>query len=177
MKIAIMGVDGAGKSSAIKAFDSLEYTTLYMGYNTTIRKYSFLPSLEKFISKRGVMLFFFRVINDMLKIKKHRDYTDVVYDRYPYDILLYSNKGVIYKIKKLIINAFISKPDLIFFLHGDPLAINQRKNELSEKQIESMQNKYLQILEEFDLNYVGIDTVKQSIGEVENTIKRALELD
>lgn len=174
MKIAIMGVDGSGKSSTIKMFESLEYTILYMGYNPEIREYSFFPSLKKIISKFGLGLFIYRIINDRFKIRKNINNLNVVYDRYPYDLLLYGKRGSLYNIKKFIINKFIDKPDLVFFLHGEPFLINQRKNELTEAQIKTMQDAYEYILDEFNLNNIKIDTVNKNINEVEVLIKEKL---
>jgi len=174
MKIAIMGVDGSGKSSTIKMFESLEYTILYMGYNTEIREYSFFPSLKKIISKVAFGLFIYRIINDRLKIRKNINNINVVYDRYPYDLLLYGSRGSLYNIKKFLINKFIDKPDLVFFLHGNPLSINERKGELTETQIKAMQDTYSHILDEFNLNYIKIDTVDKNLNEVEGFIKEKL---
>ena len=177
MRIAILGVDGSGKSSTIKIFDFLEYKSVYMGYNSAIRKYSFLPFLESIISKSGLALFIYRVINDQFLIKKSINNVKVVYDRYPYDLLLYGNSQFFYRLKKYVINKYIYRPDLIFFLHGDPLSIHQRKNELSEAQISTMQKKYKNILEDLNLNYIQIDTVDKTLKEVNDFVMEKLKCE
>lgn len=156
--IVFLGVDGSGKSTLID--------TLTKNNEKKFRKIHFVPDYFRKKNKPNITphkqlkrsemfsyliiiywlinFYFFRLINfNSEKI--------FVFDRYIYDILIdplrYRVK-ISKKIKKIILK-FSIKPDIIFFLIGNPNKIYSRKKELKLKDTIKLNNDYLEFSKKF----------------------------
>ena len=171
--IAILGTDGAGKSTIINAIKpALDQAT----HNATIMRHlrpNLLPPLSRIKGKTGesvgivtdphgskpsgfvgsfVRLAYATVnycLGYWLDTRKHiaKQPTVVVFDRYAYDMLLDQRRFRI-ALPTWLVRFFVwlaPKPDLIFCLHGDPVVLAARKNELPLAEVA----RQVQALKEF----------------------------
>ncbi len=156
--VAVLGVDGAGKSTVISAIlPVLDAAT----HNATFIKHlrpGLLPPLARFKGKRDVHVgpvrnphdskpsgcigSFFRLsylVMDYIlgywlltRPKIARQPAVVIFDRYAYDVILDSRRFRISLPPKLLscFSLLFPKPDIIFCLHGSAETIAERKKEL-----------------------------------------------
>jgi len=150
--IVFLGVDGSGKSTLIDTLsksNQKKYKKIHFmpDYFRKKNKPSINPHKQ---SKRSeifsylkiiywlINFYFFRLIN--FNSKKI-----FIFDRYIYDVIIDPLRYRITlskKIKKIILK-FSIKPDVIFFLIGNPNKIYYRKKELKLKTITRLNNDYL----------------------------------
>lgn len=141
--IAIVGVDGAGKSSIIDILTKYNIKTIYMGF----KGFEFEKFYKKIIGKNFFLTFlvhFFVFLENWIRFLKAKIYNlkgyDVVFDRYP-KIEYQLNESFANKlIYNLFYKYFFPKVDVIM-LYVSPNIILKRKEELSLKEIKSQQNK------------------------------------
>lgn len=162
--IAILGVDGAGKSTIINAIKPvLDNAT----HNATIVQHlrpTLLPPLARFKGKgtipnkpvldphgskpSGTFGSLFRLIYLFLdyvlgywfvtRLQIAKQPTVVIFDRYVYDMIIDQRRFRIALPNKLIlwVTRFVPKPDLIFCLYGNPNVLTARKKELPLTEVE-----------------------------------------
>jgi thymidylate kinase len=171
--IAVLGVDGVGKSTVIR-----EVTTSFLNcrLNTVYTKHlrpNILPPLSYFFRRKKQIseivtdphaakpsnqfvsiLRILYLLTDYIigyflyvRIKLKQNSTIIIFDRYAYDLLIDPRRFRVSLsasfIKILIF--FIPKPDIVFCLYGDPNIIASRKNELSIIETERQVNQLVRL--------------------------------
>ena len=169
MKIALLGVDGAGKSTIIKNLSNENIKVIYMGF----RDFKFQKFIDK-LNKNKITLFFQHFIvyiENLFRYKKALQYEkegfNVVFDRYPLVDYQVASKGS-YFFYKLFYKHFFPKPDKLVLIVGDEEEIYQRKPELTKEEIKDIQNKLkeLNIFDKIIVNKTG------KLGETLKVLKK-----
>lgn len=168
MKIALIGVDGAGKTTILTELNKIKNTkTLYMGFRNF--KFQGIVDLLGKVGKVGIIFqhifVYFENLARIYKANKlERDGYIVLFDRYPaidYQVASKSSQ-LIYKI---LYKYFFPLPDRIILIKGEKNEIYKRKPELTLDEIEELQSK----LEKISV----IDAiVHNKTGELESTLSK-----
>jgi len=144
MKIALVGVDGAGKTTIIKKIteNNNNIKIIYMGF----RDFKFQNLIDR-LGKSKITLFFQHFIvfvENLFRYRKALNYEkdgyDIVFDRYPLIDYQVASKGS-YLIYTLFYKYFFPKPDKIILIVGDVDEIYKRKPELTKSEIKNLQAK------------------------------------
>lgn len=171
--IAVLGVDGVGKSTVIR---EVKANILSCRLNTVYTKHlrpNILPPLSYFFRRKkqiseiviephaakpsnqfvSILRILYLLIDYIIgyflyvRIKLKQNSTIIIFDRYAYDLLIDPRRFRISLsasfIKILIF--FIPKPDIVFCLYGDPNTIASRKNELSIIETERQVNQLVRL--------------------------------
>ena len=104
----------------------------------------------------------------------------VIYDRYYFDFINDSKRSNIQLNRKVLkrLFAFIYKPDFNFYLYNDPQVILARKQELSAKEIDLLNTRYISLFDELknrsrgQYHQIKNDSVEETITEIFNTIHK-----
>lgn len=171
--IAILGVDGAGKSTVIKHVSTRLLNCRFKSVHTKHLRPNILPPLSVFLgrknqtvkvvtnphaakpSNRFVSILRILYLNTdyiigyflYTRIKLKHNSTVVFFDRYIYDLLIDPRRfrvSLCPAIIKILIY-FVPKPDIVFCLYGDPFIIASRKNELSFTETERQVSQLVQL--------------------------------
>jgi len=172
LKIALIGVDGAGKTTIIKELSKEKNVkVIYMGF----KEFKF-ENLIKFLSKFGkfglILQHFLVYIENWMRYLKAKKYEKegfiVFFDRYPKVDYQVASKGTFF-FYNIFYEYFFPMPDKIILIKGDTNEIYKRKPELSKDEIKELQKK----LEKLDI-YNAIITNKT--GYLEDTLDSIKEL-
>lgn len=172
--IAIIGTDGAGKSTIIKELNNILNPAF-----RKIKKYHWKPILFK-KNKNNVVIephknpprnFIFSFIKLLiyvlqyligylfiiypLKIKS----TLIIFDRYYYDMIVDQKRFRLNLPQKIIkfYSIFIPKPDLIFYLRTKPSVALERKNELNLEELERQNKEFAALIDLLNDRFIFID--------------------
>jgi thymidylate kinase len=158
LMIAIMGVDGSGKSTLISSIEPILNSATHGAYSVMHLRPGLLPPLAKFnpaskhkdgavtdphnSASSGIIVSLFRLIylvSDYIfgywvrvRHKIAKSPAIVVFDRYVYDIFIDPRRFRISLPGRLVrlVSSMVPKPDIIICLHGRPDKICKRKQEL-----------------------------------------------
>ncbi len=181
VKIALIGIDGSGKTSTIieleKRLSCLKISIGYMGW----KDFKFLPIkiYESFIGHKkwknsnhnnlksfgllSLVVFYtelyIRYLKQMISGKNV-----VIFDRFFYDRLTRTKSNLTYK----LFNCLVPPIDLVFYMTAPVEILYQRKKESTVSNIKQIQSAFEK--KERDIKYKCIDTNKCSREEVAGII-------
>lgn len=163
MIVAVLGTDGAGKSTIISAIEPVLSAATHGTFTVKHLRPGLLPPLaclkgmqadqtgpvsnphgSKASGGLGSMLRVFYLITDYLlgywlviRPKIAKEPTIVLFDRYAYDMVFDPRRFRIGLPSRFLlwVTRFVPKPDLILCLYGDPIVIAARKRELPKIEI------------------------------------------
>ena len=160
--IAVIGVDGSGKSTLIEK-TKWESSHFYKGVkknkgSSVNKRVKIDKKVKNFKFFVGTILKIY--IPNFYKLIKYRYFSKVnlIFDRYTYDYLssLKCDRESIFK--KLIYFMFktFPSPDFVIFLSVDPEIAYERKNEFNIEHLRKKQDKLLDIVNDLDIDKLKI---------------------
>jgi len=178
--IAVIGPDGAGKTSVVRALSKLPVLNLkvqYMGPFDRLQMRALLYRLMSWLvgkrrTNKGLiekinricwhLICFLDLQDRKLRNKFHQSALGVVlFDRYPSDMYIRNPTFI----NKLIYQYIFQKPRFTYFLTGNVEEIRRRKPELTEMELKKAYKLYRRQLLENNMHYVEINTTKFSLDE------------
>jgi thymidylate kinase len=201
--IVFLGVDGSGKTTTIKSLDSFFDNYFLPGKCKKFYWRPFLlPRIAKLFGKKdnlvseqynedgtrdvkknlptsilNILKLFYYVTDFIIGRSKYQNQYSrggsVVFDRYYYDNIIYSQRFGFYTSKTLmkLLSCFVPKPDLIFYLNSNSTVLYERKRELNIEQLVEQQNRYNTMLFNFN-NVVYVDT-SNSLSDTHDSIVKS----
>ena len=156
--IAIVGVDGAGKTTIIEVLKKYNTKSVYMGF----KEFKF-DNFYKRIS--GKNIFFTFLVHFMVFFENWYKYLksilfrfqgyDVIFDRYPKIEYLISENKKLHILHSIFYKFFFPSATKEIFIKGNPLEIYKRKQEMNIDEIKIEQKKLEDIVEYIVLNKDG----------------------
>lgn len=199
--LAILGTDGAGKSTIINAILPVLNEATHNAVIVQHLRPTLVPPLSRLKGKNvvpvgpildphgrtpsGKVLSFVRLIYLMfdyilgywLKIRPSiaKQPTVVVFDRYAYDMAIDQRRFRINLPSKLVdwFTALAPKPDLIVCLYGDPTEIAVRKQELPLEEVKRQTAALLAFAAERQ-DTILVSTTESSVEEVRDKVLQAI---
>jgi thymidylate kinase len=201
IRVVILGVDGAGKTSSISNVAEIMkkggiYTRIKkMGVSSTFIN-RIVNSLRKLFSKSTTIGYNIKNISDnkvhsymhnIAVILYWMEYTLrlisdliflkvkptlILYDRYHYDYLLTKRD----KVSETLFMEKLMPPHMVIYLNGDNDIISLRKEEYSSSEIKDMNERYTEIISQFgeDIKVLIIDTVENDQSVVVDIMMKSI---
>ena len=173
LEVALLGVDGTGKSSLAKALLRLPAPVklVYMGphdYQTWIARFvmeHLLPRPFQQLAYRYDLLV--RRVHGWLLARKG---WIVVYDRHPAERLEPRQRSLSQRIKNVVDGLYAWPVDLTFWLTGDYPTIYLRKKEFSAADLQIIDQRFHSVLEHYGIPFEKIDVTTNDLDSVTEAI-------
>jgi hypothetical protein len=173
LEVALLGVDGTGKSSLATAFLRLPAPVklVYMGphdYQTRITKFVMehrLPTPFQQLAYRYDLLV--RRVYGWLLARRG---WIVVYDRHPAERLEPRQRSLSQRVKNWVDRLYAWPVDLTFWLTGDYPTIYLRKKEYSAADLQTIDQRFQSVLEHYGIPFERIDVTTNDLDSVTEMI-------
>jgi hypothetical protein len=173
LEVALLGVDGTGKSSLASALLRLPapVKAVYMGphdYATRIMRWvdrHHVPLLLRQLAYRYDLL-----VRRLYGCLLARRGWIVVYDRHPAERLDPRQKSLGRRIKNLVDHLYAWPVDLTFWLTGDYSALYQRKKEYTTAELRVIDERFQSLLQHYRVPFEKIDVTQNDLNAVQNIV-------
>ena len=172
LEIALLGVDGAGKTSVANAFRRLTRPVKVIAMGSA--HFRWLPILQKFFPSPVVQLAGHceRMLRRWLGFCLGCAGWVVIYDRHPLEQLNTMPTLLKHRISNYFFRLYGWPVDLTFWLTGDYQQIYERKKEFTAERLRSLDQKISNVLASSHIDHLKVNVTDNSLDDVVAAVVR-----
>jgi hypothetical protein len=172
LEIALLGVDGAGKTSVANAFRRLTCPVKVIAMGSA--HFRCLPMLQRFAPSPVVQLAAHceRMLRRWLGFCLGCFGWIVIYDRHPLEQINTRPSLLKDRINNYCFHLYDRRVDLTFWLTGDYQQIYERKKEFTPERLRSLDEKISDVLAYCQIDHLKVDVTDNSLDDVVGIIVR-----
>jgi broad-specificity NMP kinase len=172
LEIALLGVDGAGKTSVANGFRRLTCSVKVIAMGSA--HFRCLPMLQRFVPSAVVQLAAHceRMLRRWLGFCLGCFGWIVIYDRHPLEQINTRPSLLKDRINNYCFHLYDRRVDLTFWLTGDCQQIYERKKEFTPERLRSLDEKISDVLAYCHIDHLKVNVTDNSLDDVVDIIVR-----
>jgi len=172
LEIALLGVDGTGKTSVANAFRHLTRPVKVIAMGSA--HFRCLPMLQRFFPSPVVQLaaHFERMLRRWLGFCFGCFGWIIIYDRHPLEQINTRPSLLKDRINNYFFHLYDRRVDLTFWLTGDYQQIYERKKEFTPERLHSLDEKISDVLAHCHIDHLKVNVTDNSLDDVVGIIVR-----
>ncbi len=170
LEVALLGVDGAGKTTVATALQRLTYPVKVIAMGSA--HFRSLATLQRFFPAPILQLAIHceRMVRRWLGFCLGRFGWIVIYDRHPLEQLNPRPTSLKHRINNWFFSLYGWRVDLTFWLTGDYQEIYQRKREFTAERLRSLDEQISDVLAYRRIDHMKVNVTDRNLDDVINAI-------